>query len=331
MALTILGLGAGVLTTGSWLPQVIRAIRTRSTRDLSWIYLLAMASGVVGWLSYGVLRADPAVIAANGTTFVLLLALCATKARTEMTGPPPGRAADGGNTFDAVLFDMDGTLVDSDAVVRRSWAAWAAKHDIDLAHVLRVSPGKPGAQAMAELAPHLTRAQIAADAADLLRREVSDLDGVAAAAGAAELVDAVRASGIGWAVVTSASRALATVRLRACGLPAPPVLITCDDVERGKPDPEGFLRAAALLGAEPSRCVVIEDADAGVRAGLAAGMTVIGTGPRVRGWFAGREGTDPARRDRSRWVNDLTEVSAAPVHAADRRLALRLRTPARVG
>ncbi len=326
---TVLGLAAGGLTTGSWLPQVIRAIRTRSTRDLSWLYLLAFALGTVGWLTYGVIRGDTPVSVANVITFTFVLALCATKARSELVRCAVGQAE--GHAVgvpDAVLFDMDGTLVDSDAAVQHSWAAWAAKHQIDLSRVLQVSPGKPAAQAMAELAPHLTVEQIAADAAEHQRREVSDLDSVTATAGAAKLVRKVRASGIRWAVVTSASRALATVRLQACGLPMPPVLVTWDEVQHGKPDPEGYQLAAALLGAEPSRCVVIEDTHAGIRAGLAAGMTVIGTGPRVHGWLADRACIGRQDHKPHRWINDLTQLSATPIQdkGGGRALCLKIHT-----
>jgi mannitol-1-/sugar-/sorbitol-6-phosphatase len=320
---TILGLAAGGLTTCAWLPQVIHAIRTRSTRDLSWLYLLAFALGTVGWLTYGVIRGDTPVSVANVITFTLVLALCATKARSELAGQAGGHAA---GVPDAVLFDMGGTLVDSDAAVQHSWAAWAAKHHIDLSRVLQVSPGKPAAQAMAELAPHLTVEQIAADAAEHQRREVSDLDSVMATAGAAELVRKVQESGTRWAVVTSASRALATVRLRACGLPMPPVLVTWDDVKHGKPDPEGYQLAAALLGAEPSRCVVIEDTHAGIRAGLAARMTVIGTGPRVHGWLADRACIGHMDHKPHRWVNDLTQLSATPIQDKGDGRALCLKT-----
>ena len=320
MTITILGLAAGILTTGSWLPQVIRALRTRSTTDLSWLYLSAFAVGTLTWLTYGVLSSDEPVTVTNSVTFPFIAALCATKARSDLAGSSTAARASRAtaDSADALLFDMDGTLVDSDAVVRRSWAAWAAKHGIDLAHILQVSPGKPGAQAMAELAPHLTDTQIAADAAEHLRREVADLNGVNPAPGAAELVRKVQASGAGWAVVTSASRQLATARLKACGLPVPSVLVTCDDVEKGKPHPEGYLRAAALLGVEPSRCVVIEDSDAGIRAGLAAGMTVIATGPQASGHAGQRAG------NAHRWVSDLTHLHTVPARHTDGRPALRI-------
>jgi mannitol-1-/sugar-/sorbitol-6-phosphatase len=321
MTITILGLAAAILTTGSWSPQVIRTLRTRSATDLSWLYLFGFALGTLAWLIYGVVRPDVPIIVANSVTFASVAALCATKARLDVTGlhvgAPASAATDG--TADAVLFDMDGTLVDSDAVVRRSWAAWASKHGIDLVHTLLVSPGKPGAQAMAELAPHLTDAEIAADAAELLRCEMSDLSGVKPAAGAAELVEKVQASGVGWAVVTSASRELATSRLKACGLPVPRVLVTCDDVETGKPHPEGYLRAAALLGVEPSRCLVIEDSDAGIKAGLAAGMTVIGTGPRASALQAGQRAGKALR-----WASDLTQLRLVPARHPDGRPMLRV-------
>lgn len=321
MVITFLGLAAGVLTTGSWLPQVIRILRTRSATDLSWLYLAAFGVGTCAWLTYGAMRSDQPIVVTNGATFVLVATLCGAKlwtgaassSRTAHTFSPVM------GTVDAVLFDMDGTLVDSDAVVRRSWAVWAAQRGIDSADILRVSPGKPSAQAMAELAPHLSSFDIGKDAAELLRREVSDLDGVTAAPGAPELVRQVQLSGVRWGVVTSASRELARVRLTACGLPVPAVLVTCEDVELGKPHPEGYLRAAALLGTEPSRCLVIEDSQAGVLAGLAAGMTVVGTGPRPIG-----SGVSGQAVVAHRWVSDLTKFRALAVTHADGTPALRM-------
>ncbi|WP_237565531.1 HAD-IA family hydrolase [Ornithinimicrobium cavernae] len=178
--------------------------------------------------------------------------------------------------FDAVLFDNDGTLIDSREAVVRSWLAWAGDHGVP-AESLVGFHGVPSSGIVASVAPHL---DAVAATADIDRRELADVEGVVALPGAAEAVAAV-----GWrgAVVTSASRALLTVRLEAAGFTAPEVLVTADDITRGKPDPEPYLIGAQRLGADPTRCLVVEDAPAGLRAGRAAGaatVAVVTTSPR---------------------------------------------------
>jgi mannitol-1-/sugar-/sorbitol-6-phosphatase len=217
--------------------------------------------------------------------------------------PEPGRgrrktANSMPDMFDAVLLDMDGTLVDSEAVITRTWAVWAAKYGLDLTAVLRYAAGKRDSAAMAELAPHLPPEQVAADSAEMALAELSDFEGVIATAGAEQLLRGVQASRVPWAIVTSAPRELAIARLCACALPCPEVLVTNEDVERGKPSPEGYLLAARLLNVKPERCVVIEDAHAGIQAAHSAGMTVIGTGPGTR--------DDEVAHH---WVADLTELT----------------------
>jgi len=172
---------------------------------------------------------------------------------------------------DAVLFDMDGTLVDSTAVVERHWGAWAARHAIDLAELLRVSHGRPTIETLRLVAPHLATIE---EAARLDADEAGDSDGLRPVVGARELVASLPPDR--WAVVTSAGRALATRRLDAALLPVPDVLVTPDDVAHGKPNPMGYLEAARRLGAAPSRSIVLEDAPVGIQAGRAAGAIVIG-------------------------------------------------------
>ena len=172
---------------------------------------------------------------------------------------------------DAVLFDMDGTLVDSTAVVERHWGAWAARHAIDLAELLRVSHGRPTIETLRLVAPHLATIE---EAARLDADEAGDSDGLRPVVGARELVASLPPDR--WAVVTSAGRALATRRLDAALLPVPDVLVTPDDVPHGKPNPMGYLEAARRLGAAPSRSIVLEDAPVGIQAGRAAGAIVIG-------------------------------------------------------
>jgi mannitol-1-/sugar-/sorbitol-6-phosphatase len=215
--------------------------------------------------------------------------------------------------FGAMLLDMDGTLVDSEAVIARTWAVWAAKYGLDLVEVLQFAVGKRDSAAMAELAPHLSAEQVEADSAEMAVMELSDFEGVTAMAGAQQLVCGVEASGVPWGIVTSAPRDLAIARLRACALPCPEVLVTSEDVKHGKPSPEGYLRAAQLLIVKPEVCVVIEDAHAGIQAAHSAGMTVIGTGRQAHG-----------ERAAHRWVADLTRLAVIPAGAHDGPLAIRL-------
>jgi sugar-phosphatase len=169
---------------------------------------------------------------------------------------------------DAVLVDLDGTLVDSSAPVRRAWAAFASRQGLDAEQVLSFAHGRPSRETVRLLAPG---ADQDAEAATVEDAEVHDTDGVFALPGATELL----ASDRPLAIVTSCSTALAHARLRAAGLPIPDVLVSSDGLERGKPDPECYLIGARRLGTDPRRCVVLEDAPAGIRAGRAAGAAVI--------------------------------------------------------
>ena len=173
----------------------------------------------------------------------------------------------------AVLLDMDGTLVDSDAAVERSWRAWAREHGMDPERVLAIAHGNPSTTTVRQLAPHLSEPEIAAAGQRQLELEYDDLDGVAATPGAHELLDVLAQRSLPWAVVTSADQRLAKLRLTAAGI-APPLLVTVEDLVRGKPDPEGYLTAAATLGVEPASCLVVEDSLPGIAAGRAAGAQV---------------------------------------------------------
>ena len=177
----------------------------------------------------------------------------------------------------AVLFDMDGTLVDSTRVVERCWEHWGRQHGIPLAEILRFSHGRPTLETMEHFRPG---ADHTADAAEMLDTEVTDTEGVIAVAGANAAVLAC-ASGR-WGVVTSAPRNLAEVRLKAAGLPIPELLITVEQIARGKPDPEGFLLAATRLNVAPADCIVFEDTGPGVEAATRAGMRAIGLLTTVR-------------------------------------------------
>ncbi|WP_181139126.1 HAD-IA family hydrolase [Streptomyces sp. Ru72] len=193
-------------------------------------------------------------------------------------------------TARALLLDMDGTLVNSDAVVERIWRRWAAGHGLDGDEVIKVVHGRQGHASMALLLPDRPVEQNLADNARMLAEETSDMDGVVAIPGAREFLDALR--GLPHALVTSADVPLSTARMAAAGLELPPVRITAESVGASKPDPEGFLKGAAELGVAPEDCVVFEDSGAGIAAGRAAGMRVVGVGPR-----AGLHGPDALVRD----------------------------------
>jgi len=173
----------------------------------------------------------------------------------------------------AVLLDMDGTLVDSDAAVERAWRAWAAEYRVDLGSAPPIAPGMPAVGNVRRLRPDLSGDAAAAAAQRQLALQYDDVSDVTATPGARELLRDLDRLSLPWAVVTSADPLLATVRLAAAGI-TPAVLVTSEDVRAGKPDPEGYLQAARRLAADPGRCLVVEDAEAGVLAGRAAGATV---------------------------------------------------------
>ncbi len=171
---------------------------------------------------------------------------------------------------DAVLFDLDGVLVDSAEVVERTWRLWAARHGLDPTEVIHTAHGRRTIETVRLLAPHLAADE---EVAALAASESTETDGVHEVPGARELLASLPPSS--WAVVTSGIRPVAELRLRHTGLPTPPVLVTADQVHHGKPHPEGYLTAAARLGVEPARCMVIEDAPPGIEAAHAARMLAI--------------------------------------------------------
>lgn len=171
---------------------------------------------------------------------------------------------------DAVLFDMDGTLVDSDAAVERAWTTWAGERGLDAAGTIALAHGSPSEPTVRTLMPHLDDDGVRAAVERQMELQYDDLGDVVAAPGAHELIAVLDGRGLPWAVVTSADARLARARLGAAGIVAP-VLVPVDEVAAGKPDPAGYLRAAELLGVAPGRCLVVEDADVGLAAGRAAG------------------------------------------------------------
>ena len=186
-----------------------------------------------------------------------------------------------------VLFDLDGVLVDSTPAVARVWTIWANKHGFDPQETVRKAHGRPSLATIRELLPN---ADHAAENALVEGMEIEDLEDVVALPGAAELLRALPAEK--WTVVTSCTRRLALVRLRAAGLPIPAKLVTSDDITNGKPHPEPFLRGAKLLGFAPAQCVVFEDAPAGIRAGKAAGTHVIALQTTEQDNFLRQAGAD---------------------------------------
>ena len=166
---------------------------------------------------------------------------------------------------------MDGTLVDSSAVIDRAWKWWSGRHSLELAPIMAVQQGRPNREVLREFTPHL---DIDKEAALFLKFEEEDLHDLVEISGAKQAVMA--AQGGRWGIVTSANRSLAEIRLRATGFPIPDVFISADVIVRGKPDPECYLLGAAGLQVEPRDCVVFEDAVAGAKAGKAAGMIVVG-------------------------------------------------------
>jgi HAD superfamily hydrolase (TIGR01509 family) len=173
----------------------------------------------------------------------------------------------------AVLLDMDGTLVDSDAAVERAWVAWAGEYGIPVAQTLGMAHGNPSLRTARQLLPGLDDHAVRAAAQRQLDLQYDDLSDVRAARGAADLLAVLARRRLPWAVVTSADRRLARARLQAAGI-EPPVIVTVEDVTAGKPNPEEFLLAARRLGVKPAACLVVEDSEPGITAGRSAGMVV---------------------------------------------------------
>lgn len=195
----------------------------------------------------------------------------------------------------AILLDMDGTLVNSDAVVERLWAEWAAEQGLAWDAVEPLIHGRQGWLTMSLLLPDRPHAENLADEARMLDASREDMAGVVPVPGAADFLAAL--AGIPHALVTSADDDLARRRMAAAGLPFPELAVTAEMVAASKPDPEGFLLAASKLAALPGECLVLEDSEAGIMAGLAAGARVLGVGERAASYSP------------TYWAADLTEVA----------------------
>src|ERR1700683_3940411 len=169
-----------------------------------------------------------------------------------------------------VLFDLDGVLIDSPPAVARVWKCWAARHGLDAEEVVKRAHGRPSIETIRELVPQM---DAESENRNVEGAELEDIEGVVPLSGAEELLRALPRER--WTIVTSCTRRLAEVRLRAAGLKIPERMVTCSDVKNGKPDAEPYLRGAAALGVSATDCVVVEDSPAGIRSGKAAGTRVI--------------------------------------------------------
>jgi sugar-phosphatase len=186
------------------------------------------------------------------------------------------------HSYAAFLFDMDGTLLDSSAVVHRVWGAWAKRHGVDAETLFAKVHGVRAEDTIRRFAG--PGVDVDKETQWILDAEVDDVEGVVAIEGIHALIDQLDPGT--WTIVTSASRVLAAKRLRAAKLPIPETMVTAEDVQRGKPDPQGFLLGAERLGVNITECLVFEDSAAGVAAARVAGADVAIIGGSV----PGREG-----------------------------------------
>lgn len=184
--------------------------------------------------------------------------------------------------FGGVLFDMDGTLIDSTGAVVRSWLQWCEEFGIEPAD-LAGSHGQTSINTINRVMADRSAAERERAHARIREIEVADTDGIVALVGAREAFDQLDALGVPHAIVTSCEHELAAVRIAAAGLPRPTVVVTASDVAHGKPGPEPYELGASLLGLAPADCLVVEDATAGLVSGRAAGagglVAVLGTTP----------------------------------------------------
>lgn len=212
------------------------------------------------------------------------------------------------------LFDLDGVLVDSTPAVARVWTWWARGHGFNADEVVQQAHGRPSIATIRELLPN---GDHDAENSEVERREIEDIADVIPLPGALQLLEALPLDR--WAIVTSCTRRLAEVRIAAAGLPKPKHLVTSNDVSRGKPDPEPYLKGAQILAVSAEECVVVEDAPAGIRAGKAAGARVVALRTTA--------GEAELREAGADWiVNDCSELSVDLLPGGEEFLLLRRRT-----
>lgn len=194
--------------------------------------------------------------------------------RSSATAPCPddGIASEVTSAFvcAAILFDLDGVLVDSAECVERTWREWSARHGLRVEDVMTIAHGRRTIETLKAVAPHL---DVAKEVAELEANEAMAEEGVYEVEGARALIASLPPDR--WAVVTSGTRAIAEFRLNLVGLPIPRVLVCADEIAHGKPHPEGYLTAASQLGMDAVDCIVIEDTPPGIEAARSAAMRVI--------------------------------------------------------
>jgi len=169
----------------------------------------------------------------------------------------------------AILFDLDGVLLDSTRVVADQYRRWAVENGLDPEEVMKAAHGVRTIEVVERVAPHL---DAVAETQKIETREAAS-DDVVRMPGAVELLSSIPKGR--WCVVTSGTRFLAVTRMQKFGVPVPEIMVTADDVKNGKPDPEPYLKGAELLRVKPAECVVVEDAPAGIQAARGAGMKVV--------------------------------------------------------
>lgn len=200
----------------------------------------------------------------------------------------------------AILFDLDGTLVDSTSCVEAVWSAWAMEHSIDREALLSEVHGCRGLEIIPRFKPEL---DVLAENEKLLRLELEHASDVCVIPGAIPLLQAL--GNLPWGIVTMSTRELALAKLSATGLPVPEILITAEDVSKGKPDPESYLLGASKLAVDPSQCLVFEDAASGIQSANTAGMQV------VQVMFSGHTDIQP---NTASHIKDMTSVSIQAKH-----------------
>ncbi|OKO99476.1 HAD-IA family hydrolase [Xenorhabdus eapokensis] len=170
----------------------------------------------------------------------------------------------------AILFDLDGTLVDSGSCIERLWYQWAQENHLDTKYVLSIIHGRTIEETLKLISSYFYN-QHCVD--EIKERAIAELNQVKPIAGAADFIKTIPAGRM--AIVTSGAKKVSMQSIISAGIPVPDIMVTSEDISRGKPNPEPYLKAAEILGVQPSECLVFEDADSGIQSALAAGMSVI--------------------------------------------------------